>query len=326
MAEPEDPKPETLTPHDDFDDDLVGFASPRALQGTSPARLASGPAPEPEPEPVSQPVMMAVEAPDPEPEAEPAHFESPAGEPPRAEPEPQVQAAEPEPEPEPAPVPVEPEPVTADPTPEPASIFVEPEPEPVPEPEPQTAPEPELEPRIVAEPEPTPPVPVATPEPVERQPDPAILAASPRPEPAPAPITNEEAYGRPGATRTFERPPGRGEPGLASEGDARLAVVIYAFLISAAFSAGATALFALLLAWTARFWAKGWTRSHLMYQLRTSLIGVIGCVVGVVTLPLGLGVFVLSLTVIWIVARAATGLLRLMRREEIRNPRTWSLP
>lgn len=315
MAEPEDPKPQAPPPLDDFDDDLVGFASPRALQSTRPQLQV----PEPTPIEETAPIAMAASEPEPQPAQEPAP------EPPT--PDPEIIAAPADPDPEPEPVP--PEPVAAE-----AVQDHEPEPVPTEPAAPQVLADPELEqePEIVAEPEPPAPEPEPTlvaaessPVAPEPAPDPEISVASPRPEPAPAPVSREETYGRPGATRRFERPPSRGEPGLASEGDARLAMVIYAFLIAAAFSAGATTLFALLLAWTARFWVKGWTRSHLLYQLRTSLIGVVGSIVGVLTLPLGLGVFLLSLTVIWVVARAAAGLIRLMRREEVRNPKTWSL-
>lgn len=301
MAEPEDPKPQAPPPLDDFDDDLVGFASPRALHGMRPDRAPQ------EPEIADRPLLA-------DPVAMTAAADSPA----------------PEPVPEPIRATAEAEPIEEvdEVGREPDTIF-EPEPEPSPgppvAPPSVAAPDPEPEADIVAESEPTPSEPAPSPHVAAPEPDPGISAASPQPEPAPDPVSREEAYGRPGATRRFERPTSRGEPGLASEGGARLAIVIYALLIAAAFSAGATALVALVLAWTARFWVKGWTRSHLLYQLRTSLIGVIGSIVGVLTLPLGLGVFLLSLTVIWVVARAATGLGRLMRREEVRNPQTWSM-
>jgi len=149
---------------------------------------------------------------------------------------------------------------------------------------------------------------------------------SPRPEAAPVPASADDGFGRAGATRSFERPAGRRDPGVTAEGDARLSLVIYICLIAASVSIGLTAVLALFLGWTGRLLVKGWTRSHLLYQVRTSLVGVVAGVVGVLTLPLGIGVFILSLTVIWVVARAAAGLIKLLRREEIRNPRTWSLP
>lgn len=245
MAEPEDPDKLTPTRHeDDFDDDLVGFAHPRALE----ASRTRAPEPEPEPEP--------------EPAPEPDHA---------PEPEPTRVAA-----------------------PESDSFFAATDPVPVP-------------PRQVpVEPAPVPPV-----------------AGSPR-----EPVRDLAAdYGRPGATRTFDRGPSRSaDPGVTGEGDGRLAMAIYICLIGAAPSFGLTLLFALVLAWTARFLIKGWTRSHLLYQLRTSFIGTIAGIIGVLTLPLGLGVFVLSLTLIWVVVRGAAGLFRLTRRQPIRDPQTWSLP
>lgn len=206
-----------------------------------------------------------------------------------------------------------------------ASRPPEPVPEPSVEPEPAVAPEPR--PASVIEPEPDRFVMQAIPEP-EPRPQTAPPPREPEPESLREPADVLAAdYGQPGATRTFERAPSRSsEPGVTAEGDGRLALAIYICLIGAAPSAGLTLLIALMLAWTARFLIKGWTRSHLLYQLRTSLIGTIGGVVGVLTLPLGLGVFVLSLTLIWVVARGAAGLYRLMRRQPIRDPQTWSLP
>ena len=254
MAEPEDPDKRAPS-HLEFDDDLVGFAHPRALEASSPR------APEPEPEPEPEPVF------------------------------------EPEPEPDPLP---EPEP-TSNREPEPESFFA------------ATAPVAEPPRQARVEPPVVPPAPPA--------------AESPR-EPV-RESTRELAddYGQPGATRTFDRGSSRPtDPGITSEGDGRLALAIYVCLIGAAPSAGLTLLIALMLAWTARFLIKGWTRSHLLYQLRTSLIGTIAGIIGVLTLPLGLGVFVLSLTLIWVVVRGAAGLYRLMRRQPIRDPQTWSLP
>lgn len=242
MAEPEDPdKPAPSPLEDDFDDDLVGFAHPRALHAARP--------PEPEPEPI--------------------------------------------PEPEPS---------------------LEAELEPLAEPERPLA----IEAEAVAEADE--PDPVGSVEGAE----PTDAAAGSSSEPA-ADLTDD--YGRPGATRTFDRAPSRpSEPGVTAEGDGRLAMAIYICLIGAAPSAGLTLVIALVLAWMARFMIKGWTRSHLLYQLRTSLIGTIACVVGVLTLPLGLGVFVLSLTLLWVVVRGAAGLYRLVRRQPVRDPQTWSLP
>jgi uncharacterized membrane protein len=79
MAEPGEPR----TPEDDFDD-LVGFCSPRSVEGRP-----VEPAPEPAPEPVAQPSLDA----DPAPSAPEPRMEDVV-----AEPEP------PTPEPEPAPV------------------------------------------------------------------------------------------------------------------------------------------------------------------------------------------------------------------------------
>ena len=297
MAEPEDPQTDAPQPHDDFDDDLVGFASPRALSGMPLQRpVASTVAPEPQPVPET--------APEPIPSPEPGSTAS--------------DYVEPEPEPDP-----DPDPGFVVPAVEPKSAPLSPPP--VGPPTPEVDADSSVEAEVTADDSgamsrsdaTTGMAAPSTAEPVD---------LSPRPEAAPVPVVADDDFGRAGATRTFERPAGRHDPGVTAEGDARLSLVIYSCLIAAAFSLGTTAVVALFLAWTGRLLVKGWTRSHLLYQMRTSLIGVIAGVVGVLTFPLGVGVFILSLAVIWVVARGTAGLIKLLRREEIRDPQTWSLP
>lgn len=300
MAEPEDPQPrfDAAHPHDDFDDDLVGFASSRALSA-SPVR----PMVPPEPALVPDPPELA-----PQPEAAVIEVQ--------LEPEP-APTAEPAPE-----VPADDIFELADEPPGQQPPVVQP---PVMQPE-LDAPDPMREARMET-PEPEGPSPVGL-----AEPEALVLAEvetlSPRPEAAPTPPADAlgTAYGQPGATRSFERRPSRRDPGITSDGDARLSLAVYVLLIAAAVSVGLTVVLALFLAWTGQFLVQGWTRSHLEYQLRTSLIGVLAGIVGIVTFPVGLGVFVLSVTVIWVVVRGAAGLAKLLRHEEIRDPRTWKLP
>lgn len=282
MAEPEDPhlRTDAPHPHDDFDDDLVGFASPGSLSA-QPRR-----APEPEPPVASDPAEEAVTEPEPE-----EIFQSP------------VEIASPAPVA--APEPVQPPVTMAEPA------WREPE-------------EREVEDVPMAEPEVIAPVVASAPLDSASVTDPSDL--SPRPEDAPVPEAPDPAYGQPGATREFGRPPSRRDPGITAEGDARLSLVIYGCLIAAAVTVGLSVVLALFLAWTGQILVKGWTRSHLSYQLRTSVVGVLAGIVGVVTFPLGLGVFILSLAVIWVVVRGAAGLMKLLRHEEIRDPGTWKLP
>ncbi|MBN8553422.1 MAG: hypothetical protein J0L52_11070 [Caulobacterales bacterium] len=407
MAEPEDPQRRMDAEHplDDFDDDLVGFASPRALSARP-----SPPLVPPEPEPAAgppdltaagelEPESTALVSPMSEPEPESARGAESTDAPetttgtepqsevsavraPEAEPTPEAAVpatSEPAAEPVPAGVP---EP-TQDPAPAPVAAA-----QPGPQPDPTAPVEPSVEVAVavasaavaasaatvpseadepdddvfeavrghsvpgsgalqppVMEDRLNPSIPMReakmeTSDPGEPARGSALAAApevpdlpeveilSPRPEAAPAPPPDAlgTPYGQPGATRSFERRPSRRDPGITSEGDARLSLAIYACLIATAVSVGLTAILALFLSWTGRLLVKGWTRSHLLYQLRTSLIGVVAGIVGVVTFPLGLGVFVLSATVIWVVVRGAAGLVKLLRHEEIRDPKTWKLP
>lgn len=145
-------------------------------------------------------------------------------------------------------------------------------------------------------------------------------------DPLAAPLIAPRADELPRATRPFARPRPKPEDGVTSRPETRLALIIYGCLIAAVVTFGASAVVALYLAWTGRGGATGAARSHLLYQLRTSLIATLAGAVGVLTLPVGLGVFVLTATVIWVVVRAAAGLIRLIHNKPIPDPRTWSLP
>ena len=343
MAEPEDPHFDAPPPHDDFDDDLVGFASPRALTATpSPA-----PEPEPEPEPALSVAPVAMAAPEPEPDTEPQPDVEPLAEsPPDPQPDlepvvevsPEVQpdlepVAETSQEPQPELIaPREPEPdlwaePMATPVQAPVTIRAVAVPDPMGDAKSEPAAVREADMAVFGDPE----APVAASSEADAAstapvaPEREALSPVPEAAPVPPPPTDDDSFGQLGATRSFERPAGRREPGVMADGDARLAVTIYACLIAAAVSVGTTALLALFLSWTGQFLVKSWVKSHLIYQFRTSLVGVIAGIIGVVTFPLGLGVFVLSLTVIWVVARGATGLMKLLRREEIRDPGTWKM-
>lgn len=197
-----------------------------------------------------------------------------------------------------------------------------PQPEPEPEPEPEAEAEPEADLWDTPEPEPEP----------EVRPASADLTDAPSPvaDPEPSPSA-EDAPAReeilfPRATRRFERPRPKAGEGMTADNPMRMALAIYGCLVAVPLTLGVSLIPALYLIYTTRGDAEGWLTGHSLYQMRTSIIGAVAGAIGLLTLPIGLGVFILSLTVIWCVVRGGAGLRRLLRREPIRDPRTWSLP
>ena len=236
-------------------------------------------------------------------------------------------------------------PVRPDPEPEPESVPepVEPAPEPEPEPVPEPEPEPEPEPQPEREPE-------TQPEPVRLEPldvdDEAIGFCTPtslhgqartpaplfstslmdRPRTAAPAAVIPPAEDLPRATRPFARPKPKPEEGVTAEPGSRRALLIYGCLIGSVVTLGLSVIPALYLAWISRQGGEGWTRSHRLSQLRTSIIGTRAGAVGVLTLPVGLGVFLLTATLVWVVVRGSAGLIRLVQHKPLKDPRTWSLP
>lgn len=95
-------------------------------------------------------------------------------------------------------------------------------------------------------------------------------------------------------------------------GDRILAIVNYV-LCFLAFSNGITLLIAAVLAYVRRDQAQPWLKSHFDYQIRTFWYGLVIFVVGFLTIWIfGLGVLVWLLGGIWLVIRAAVGLIRVV--------------
>jgi uncharacterized membrane protein len=95
-------------------------------------------------------------------------------------------------------------------------------------------------------------------------------------------------------------------------GDRILAIVNYV-LCFLAISNGITLLIAAILAYVRKDQAQPWLKSHFDFQIRTFWYGLVIFVVGFLTLwLLGLGLLIWLLGSIWLVIRAAVGLMRVV--------------
>jgi uncharacterized membrane protein len=66
-------------------------------------------------------------------------------------------------------------------------------------------------------------------------------------------------------------------------------------------------------------------QSHFRFQVRTFWIGLVYLVVGLLTIHIVIGAFVLLWWLIWTLMRCVKGLLALNTGEPIRNPNSWCL-
>lgn len=66
-----------------------------------------------------------------------------------------------------------------------------------------------------------------------------------------------------------------------------------------------------------------WLESHFRYQIRTFWIGLLYCLVGILTSVLLIGYLVLLFVLIWVIIRCAKGLQQLDNQAEVQNPTSW---
>jgi uncharacterized membrane protein len=88
-------------------------------------------------------------------------------------------------------------------------------------------------------------------------------------------------------------------------------MVVYA-LQAASFIFGITLIAALIVNYIKKDDVQGtWLSSHFRWQIRTFWFGLLWGIIGVLTLILGVGFFILGCDMIWLIYRVAKGWLRL---------------
>lgn len=98
---------------------------------------------------------------------------------------------------------------------------------------------------------------------------------------------------------------------------------VYALLLGAVPTLGASALVALVAVTVRPRPTQPLARSHFDFQKRTVWIAAVAAVLGVVLIAVNIGVVALFILAVWMLARSAWGLLRLARGAAIRKPRQW---
>ncbi len=103
-----------------------------------------------------------------------------------------------------------------------------------------------------------------------------------------------------------------------------LVLTVY-ILYLVGFLTGITTLIGVIIAYLLRGKTDSVCESHVQFQITTFWIGLLFFLVGLLTIPVGIGVLILICGVIWMLIRCAKGLLVLNTREPIRNPNSWWL-
>ena len=139
-----------------------------------------------------------------------------------------------------------------------------------------------------------------------------VAAAAPPPE---APIMSREA-------RRRER-----DLAAAAPADDRMlwAYTVYALILFAIPTLGVSAAIGVLAVTGRAVKADELLKSHYIFQQRTLWSAAALALIGLVLIPIGLGVFVLFAVAVWAVVRGAMGVFRLKAGRPIENPRSWLL-
>ncbi|MFN3516274.1 MAG: DUF4870 family protein [Novosphingobium sp.] len=100
---------------------------------------------------------------------------------------------------------------------------------------------------------------------------------------------------------------------------------IISLLYLSSFLLGITVLVGVVLAyvWKGETGREAWEASHYQYLINTFWIGLAGSIIGILTVILVVGFFVLLGTMALVVVRCVLSLVRAQRHEPMPNPGTW---
>ncbi|MBO6825850.1 MAG: hypothetical protein JJ879_06585 [Sneathiella sp.] len=102
----------------------------------------------------------------------------------------------------------------------------------------------------------------------------------------------------------------------------KMVQVVY-FLYLASLVLGITGLIGVIIAYMNKGDAPEWAKSHFQYQIRTFWIGILGSLIGGVTMAIGIGLLIILAVVVWMIIRCVKGLKAYGAEAPIENPTTW---
>jgi len=121
-------------------------------------------------------------------------------------------------------------------------------------------------------------------------------------------------------------PPSSGKPDDSkSEGLNKATIIALLYLSSFVLAITGLVGFILTLVWKGEV-AGTWEESHLDFHFRTFIIGLIGSVIGMITIFLLIGFVILLAVAVWVLARSIMALLIAQKQEPIKNPKDFMLP
>ena len=86
---------------------------------------------------------------------------------------------------------------------------------------------------------------------------------------------------------------------------------------------GLTGIIGLIMAYVLMGDSEAWLSTHYRFQIRTFWIGLLYTLVGVLTIGVGVGYFILLFTFVWLIVRCTKGLKQLDNRQPVANLESW---
>jgi len=101
-------------------------------------------------------------------------------------------------------------------------------------------------------------------------------------------------------------------PAQPGDSERTVALICYVLQAVSVVTAGLVAVIAVVIAYLRKDQAPDWLQNHYTYQIRTFWYGLVGWLVGILTIwVLGLGLLIMLATAIWFIVRSVVGLIRL---------------
>jgi uncharacterized membrane protein len=86
---------------------------------------------------------------------------------------------------------------------------------------------------------------------------------------------------------------------------------------------GITGLIAVVMAYVNKDDSVDWLQTHYRFQIRTFWIGILYFAIGMFTIQIVIGLFILVFTFFWVVIRCAKGLKQLENNQAMNNVESW---
>ncbi|MCG6938259.1 MAG: hypothetical protein LJE83_08835 [Gammaproteobacteria bacterium] len=108
----------------------------------------------------------------------------------------------------------------------------------------------------------------------------------------------------------------------AQKNTASTAKLIYILLIVSTI-VGITGIIGLIMAYVFKDESADWLQTHYRFQIRTYWIGLLYLAIGLITLGINIGVFILMFTFVWMIIRCSKGLKQLQSEQPVANLESW---